>query len=88
MSRKKYAVLGIGVLIILLLAGAMIYGWILNQNIYQTTFESKAGVDYWSTWTLENNLFTASVLLTLLSMITLPQRSTFLSLLSRISNQG
>lgn len=88
MSRKKYAVIGIGVLIILLLVGAMIYGWILNQNIYQTTFESKAGVDYWSTWTLENNLFTASVLLTLLSMITLPQRSTFLSLLSRISNQG
>jgi hypothetical protein len=88
MSRKKYAITAVGLAIILLFVGATIYGWVLDQRIFQTTFGSKAGVDYWSIWTLENNLFTASILLTLLSMITLPQRSTFLSLLSRATTQG
>ena len=64
------------------------YGWYLGQIIYQHTFSSKAGVDYWATWTLGNRLFTASALLTLLSMITLPQRSTFVSFITAISQMG
>ncbi len=62
--------------------GSSFYGWWLGQSIYQTTYANKAGVDYWATWTLRNNLFSASLLLTILSMITLPQRSTFITFLS------
>lgn len=65
------------------------YGWVLGQIIFQTTYEAKAGgVDFWATWTLKNNIFTASILLTILSMITLPQRSTFLSFLSGLAQTG
>ncbi|MEE9353708.1 MAG: UPF0182 family protein [Candidatus Thorarchaeota archaeon] len=64
------------------------YGWFLGQNIYQTTYSAKAGVNFWDTWTLEGNIFTASLLLTLLSVITLPQRSTFISFMSAISQSG
>ncbi|MHA2227567.1 MAG: UPF0182 family protein [Candidatus Thorarchaeota archaeon] len=65
-----------------------VYGWFLGQTIYQTTYSSKAGVDYWATWTLENNIFTASLLLAILSIITLPQRSTFISFMSALSQSG
>ncbi|TFG11401.1 hypothetical protein EU537_12500 [Candidatus Thorarchaeota archaeon] len=64
------------------------YGWILGQTIYQSTYSAKAGVDYWATWTLENNIFYASILLAVLSIITLPQRSTFISFVSALSQTG
>ncbi len=65
-----------------------LYGWLLGQSIYQSTYSSKAGVDYWATWTLENNVFYASILLAVLSVITLPQRSTFISFVSALSQTG
>ncbi|TXT54899.1 MAG: conserved membrane protein of unknown function [Candidatus Thorarchaeota archaeon] len=65
-----------------------VYGFFLGQSIYQNTYYTKAGVDFWATWTLRNNIFTASVLLTILSMITLPQRSTLLTLISTIATDG
>ena len=65
------------------------YGWVLGQIIFQSTYDAKAGgIDFWATWTLKNNIFTASLLLTILSMITLPQRSTFLSFLSGLAQTG
>ncbi|MFQ5831992.1 MAG: UPF0182 family protein [Candidatus Thorarchaeota archaeon] len=83
------------VLIILVILAAVIitalgagYGWFLGQVIFQNTYDAKAGVDFWQTWTLKNNIFTASLLLTILSMITLPQRSTFLSFLSALAQTG
>jgi len=77
----------VGMLIAVTIGGA-IYGWYLTQSILQRTYASKAGVDYWATWTLRNNLFTASILLTILSMITLPQRSTFITFLSSYNARG
>ncbi|MFX1265541.1 MAG: UPF0182 family protein, partial [Promethearchaeota archaeon] len=84
------------VLIVVVILGAVIatvlgtaYGWALGQIIYQSTYHTKAGgLDFWATWTLKNNIFTASILLTILSMITLPQRSTFLSFLSGLAQTG
>ncbi|MHA1781360.1 MAG: UPF0182 family protein [Candidatus Thorarchaeota archaeon] len=68
--------------------GVTVYGWWLSQTIYQTTYANKAGVDYWATWSLRNNLFSAAILLTLLSMITLPQRSTFITFISALSSSS
>ncbi|MFW9800173.1 MAG: hypothetical protein ACFFD9_07050, partial [Candidatus Thorarchaeota archaeon] len=83
------------VLIILVILGAVIvialgagYAWFLGQVIFQNTYDAKAAVDFWQTWTLRNNIFTASILLTILSMITLPQRSTFLSFMSALAQTG
>ena len=66
------------------IAGSL-YSWFLFQKIYQFTYSSKAGVDFWTTWTLENNVFSAAMILTILSMITLPQRSSFLSFISTLA---
>lgn len=65
------------------------YGWLLGQNIYITTFLSKADVNFWETWTLQNNIFYASALLAILSSVfTLWTRSTFLSFMSALSQTG
>ncbi len=66
----------------------VLYAWLLGQTIYQTMYHEKAGVDYWATWTLENNIFTASLLLAAVSMVTLPQRSTLLTFFSTMSGVG
>ena len=50
-----------------ILAGGAAYGWWLGQNIYIDTYAAKSGVRFWDTWTLENNVFTASLLLAILS---------------------
>ncbi|MGY5862949.1 MAG: hypothetical protein RTU09_11310, partial [Candidatus Thorarchaeota archaeon] len=87
----KYAKLLFVFIIVTLVAitvASAAYGWFLGQNIYQSTYSTKAGVNFWDTWTLEGNVFTASLLLTLLSVITLPQRSTFLSFMSAVSQSG
>ena len=65
-------------------AVASLYGWLLGLKILETMYSSKAGVDYIATWTLKFYLFYASALLAILSMITMPQRSTFLSFMSAI----
>jgi hypothetical protein len=70
--------------IVTVIAGSL-YSWYLLQTIHQVTYSSKAGVDFWTTWTLENNVFSAALLLTILSMITLPQRSSFLSFVSALA---
>ena len=82
-------------LLLLLIAAAIsvvaigaIYGWWLNQVILITTYDTKAGADFWATWTLENRLFDAAIILTLLSMITIPQRSSLLTFISSISGTG
>jgi hypothetical protein len=65
------------------------YGWFLGQNIFQSTYSSKAGVDFWGTWTLDNRIFLSSFFLAFLSsMITLPQRSTFITFVSALSQTG
>ncbi|MHA1768497.1 MAG: UPF0182 family protein [Candidatus Thorarchaeota archaeon] len=83
------------IIIILILAailsviGGSIYGWVLGQNIFVSTYESKAGVNYWETWTLQLNVFWASGLLAVLSsLFTLWTRSTFLSFISALSQTG
>ncbi|MFW9958434.1 MAG: UPF0182 family protein [Candidatus Odinarchaeota archaeon] len=66
-----------------------VYGWLLGQSIYLTTYNAKAGVNFWNTWTLQNNIFTASLLLALLSsLVTIWSRSTFLSFVSAVSQTG
>ena len=65
------------------------YGWYLGQTIYLHTYNTKANVNFWRTWTLENNIFTASLLLAILtSLVTIWSRSTFLSFLSALSQTG
>jgi hypothetical protein len=70
--------------ITIVIAGSL-YSWYLLQKIHQVTYESKSGVDFWATWTLENNVFNAALLLTILSIITFPQRSSFLSFVSTLA---
>ena len=66
-----------------------VYGWLLGQTIFVSTYSVKAGVNYWATWTLKNNIFTASLLLAILSsLITLWSRSTFLSFVSALTQTG
>ena len=68
---------------------ATIYGWLLGQTIFQSTYITKAGVDFWATWTLDNNIFTASLILAILSsLITVWSRSTFLSFISALTQTG
>jgi len=81
----KYIIPLVVVIAVLIAIFGTAYGWFLGQTIFQTTYEQKANVDYWNTWTLENNVFTASVLLSILSMITLPQRSQFITLISSMT---
>ncbi|MFX1560860.1 MAG: UPF0182 family protein, partial [Promethearchaeota archaeon] len=72
-----------------ILVGGAAYGWWLGQTIYIDTFQAKAGVRFWDTWTLENNVFTASLLLAILtSVFTLWTRSTSLSFISALSQTG
>ena len=72
-----------------ILAGGAAYSWWLGQTIYISTFNSKAGVGFWDTWTLQNNVFTASLLLAILSSVfTLWTRSTSLSFISALSQTG
>ncbi|MHA2323273.1 MAG: UPF0182 family protein [Candidatus Thorarchaeota archaeon] len=72
-----------------ILAGGAAYSWWLGQTIYISTFNAKAGVGFWETWTLQNNVFTASLLLAILSAVfTLWTRSTSLSLISALSQTG
>ena len=68
---------------------ATFYGWFLGQTIFQTTYNTKAAVDFWATWTLNNNIFTASLLLAVLSsLITVWSRSTFLSFVNAMTQTG
>lgn len=68
---------------------ATAYGWLLGQTIYLHTYNTKAGIDYWATWTLKNNIFTASLLLAVLtSLITIWSRSTFLSFVAALTQTG
>ena len=68
---------------------ATIYGWVLGQTIFVNTYNTKAGVNYWATWTLNNNIFSASLLLAILSsLITIWSRSTFLSFMSALTQTG
>ena len=85
MKYLKYIIPLVVVIAVLVAIFGTAYGWFLGQTIFQTTYEQKANVDYWNTWTLENNVFTASVLLSILSMITLPQRSQFITLISSMT---
>ncbi|MHA2352776.1 MAG: hypothetical protein ACXABX_06620, partial [Candidatus Thorarchaeota archaeon] len=72
-----------------ILAGGAAYSWWLGQTIHIETFNAKAGVGFWRTWTLENNVFTASLLLAILSSVfTLWTRSTSLSFISALSQTG
>ncbi|MFW9769464.1 MAG: hypothetical protein ACFFEM_11650, partial [Candidatus Thorarchaeota archaeon] len=71
------------------LIAATIYGWVLGQSIYNSVYSNKADVNFWNTWTLNNNIFTASLLLALLSSVfTFWTRSSFLSFLSALSQTG
>lgn len=88
MKKQRALILFAFVATIVFVSVAWTYGWFLGQTIYRSMYADKVGVDFWATWTLENNLFSASVLLTLLSMITLPQRSTFLGFVSALSQFG
>ena len=68
---------------------ATVYGWVLGQSIYVSVYDNKANVNFWNTWTLNNNIFTASLLLALLSSVfTFWTRSTFLSFVSALSQTG
>ncbi len=72
-----------------IIAGGAAYGWWLGQTIYITMFDAKASIGFWETWTLENNVFTASLLLAILSsFITIWTRSTSLSFISALSQTG
>ncbi len=81
-------------LLVLIIAGiivvfaATLYGWLLGQTIYVNTYNVKANVNYWATWTLRDNIFTASLLLAVLSSLTIPTRSTFLSFISALTQSG
>ncbi|NHI82908.1 MAG: hypothetical protein EAX81_01205 [Candidatus Thorarchaeota archaeon] len=65
-----------------------IYGWWLGQIIYGSMYDTKSGVSYWNTWTLDWNIFIASVFLAILSLITIPWRSSFISFISALSQTG
>ncbi|MFW9788918.1 MAG: UPF0182 family protein [Candidatus Thorarchaeota archaeon] len=72
-----------------IIAGGAAYGWWLGQTIYIDMFNAKANVGFWETWTLQNNIFTASLLLAILSSVfTLWTRSTSLSFISALSQTG
>ncbi len=83
-------VLIIGVAIAIIAAVfATAYGWILSQTIYIETYNVKADVNFWATWTLKNQLFTASLLLAIMSsLFTNWSHSTFLSFLSSLTQTG
>jgi hypothetical protein len=77
------------IIVAVLAAFSTVYGWILGQSIYRTMYLNKSSLDFWQTWTLENNIFTASLLLAILSsLVTLWSRSTFLSFVSAVSQTG
>ena len=91
LHMKYFRVLIIIVIIAIIgvLAGGAAYSWWLGQTIYINTFNAKAGVGFWQTWTLENNVFTASLLLAILSAVfSLWTRSTSLSFISALSQPG
>jgi hypothetical protein len=88
MRRLKALIIFAIIAVIAFISISWTYGWFLGQTIYRSMYSSKSGVDYWATWTLQNNLFSASALLTILSMITLPQRSTLMTFLSTLSQFG
>jgi uncharacterized integral membrane protein len=89
MKYFRVIIILIIIAIIGVLAGAAAYGWWLGQTIFINTFNTKAGVGFWDTWTLENNVFTASLLLAILSSVfTLWTRSTSLSFISALSQTG
>lgn len=68
---------------------ATVYGWVLGQTIFNSTYNTKASVNYWATWTLKNNIFTASLLLAILSsLVTIWSRSTFLSFMAALTQTG
>ena len=72
-----------------IIAGGAAYSWWLGQTIYISTFNTKAGVGFWETWTLQNNVFTASLILAILSSVfTLWTRSTSLSFISALTQTG
>ena len=74
---------------VIVAVAATVYGWLLGQTIFITTYNVKASVDFWATWTLKNNIFTASLLLAILSsLITVWSRSTFLSFISALTQTG
>jgi hypothetical protein len=77
------------VAIVIVAIFSTVYGWLLGQSIYQVTYNTKANVNFWNTWTLQNNIFTASLILALLSsLVTIWSRSTFLSFVSAVSQTG
>jgi len=89
MKYFRVLVILIIIAVIGVIAGGAAYGWWLGQTIYIHTFNAKAGVGFWDTWTLENNVFTASLLLAILSgAFTLWTRSTSLSFISALSQTG
>ncbi|NHJ13000.1 MAG: hypothetical protein EAX95_04950 [Candidatus Thorarchaeota archaeon] len=71
-----------------IVAAGAIYGWWLGQIIYGSMYETKAGVSFWNTWTLDWHIFTASALLAILSIITIPWKSSFISFMSALSQTG
>ena len=76
-------------IVVVTLVSVTAYGWVLGQSIFQSTYSTKAGVDFWGTWTLDNRIFLSSFFLAFLSsMITLPQRSTFITFVSALSQTG
>ena len=76
-------------IVVVTLVAVTAYGWVLGQSIFQSTYSTKAGVDFWGTWTLDNRIFLSSFFLAFLSsMITLPQRSTFITFVSALSQTG
>jgi hypothetical protein len=85
MRNHRVILTVVGLIIILVFAASAIYGWFLTQGIYQAMYGFKGDVDYWGIWTLQNNIFSASIILSVLSLLTLPQRSSFLKLVSSIS---
>jgi hypothetical protein len=89
MKHLRILVVLIIIIVVGIVAGGAAYGWWLGQKIYVHMFNSKAHVDFWQTWTLKNNVFTASLLLAILSsLFTLWTRSTSLSFISALSQTG
>ena len=63
MKYFRVLIILIIITIVGILAGGAAYSWWLGQTIYINTFNAKAGVGFWQTWTLENNVDTFDITL-------------------------
>ncbi|MHA1838430.1 MAG: UPF0182 family protein [Candidatus Ranarchaeia archaeon] len=87
MQLRRMHIFILSIIVLMALAAMTLFGlnWLLLIKIYETAFQAKMGISWWRVKTLDNQLFSAAILLTICSMITLPTKSTLYTLYTNFS---